>query len=283
MDKLRKHSYILITLIYLLALLAAAAVYLLLKERLPLVWTLLVADIAATLVIWGFSWAYGNVSIYDPYWSVIPPVFLTFFAAVRGSFSLPAILLLIAVWYWGIRLTLNWAVTFHRFSQEDWRYSRFRGRLSPLMFQGLSLFGFQMMPTLVVFAGMMPGFVLLDHPGSVYAGTWAGFAICLAATSIQWISDNQSHSFRAAHPGEVCEAGLWKRGRHPNYFGEIAFWWGIWMMQAASKGFARPWLLIGPLAITALFLFVSIPMMEKRQLANKPGYAAYRQRTRKLI
>ena len=151
------------------------------------------------------------------------------------------------------------------------------------MFQGLSLFGFQMMPTLVVFAGMMPGFVLLDHPGSVYAGTWAGFAICLAATSIQWISDNQSHSFRAAHPGEVCEAGLWKRGRHPNYFGEIAFWWGIWMMQAASKGFARPWLLIGPLAITALFLFVSIPMMEKRQLANKPGYATYRQRTRKLI
>ena len=55
------------------------------------------------------------------------------------------------------------------------------------------------------------------------------------------------------------------------------------MMQAASKGFARPWLLIGPLAITALFFFVSIPMMEKRQLANKPGYAAYRQRTRKLI
>ena len=70
MDKLRKHSYILITLIYILALLAAAAVYLLLKERLPLVWTLLVADIAATLVIWGFSWAYGNVSIYDPYWTL---------------------------------------------------------------------------------------------------------------------------------------------------------------------------------------------------------------------
>lgn len=283
MDKLRKHSFILITLIYAMAFLAAAAVYFLLRERLPLVWTLLAADIAATLVTWGFSLAYSNVSIYDPYWSVIPPVFLTVFAALKGNFSLSAILLLTAVWYWGIRLTLNWAATFKRFSQEDWRYSKYRGAISPLLFQLLNLFGFQMMPTLVVFAAMLPGFALLENPGSAYAGTWAAFAICVAATSIQWISDNQSHAFRAAHPGEICEVGLWKSGRHPNYFGEILFWWGVWMMQAASNGFAQPGLIVGPLAITALFLFISIPMMEKRQLANKPGYAAYRQRTRKLI
>lgn len=75
--------------------------------------------------------------------------------------------------------------------------------------------------------------------------------------------------------------GLWKHGRHPNYFGEIQFWWGIWIMYAALNGF--DWFILGPIAMTALFLGISIPLMEQRQLANKPGYAAYRKQTRILI
>ena len=75
--------------------------------------------------------------------------------------------------------------------------------------------------------------------------------------------------------------GLWKQGRHPNYFGEIMMWWGVWLMYASLRGI--DWLMLAPFAMTDLFLFISIPMMERRQLAPKPEYAAYRKRTRLFV
>ena len=244
-------------------------------------WALLAADVIATVIVWGFGLVYENVSVYDPYWSVAPPVMFTAFAMYKGCWTLPVVLLLVAVWYWGIRLTYNWAVTFKGLAHEDWRYTKYREAQSPALFFVTNLFGLNMMPTLVVFACMMPGFGLsgLDAPAN--ALTWLGFAICIAAASIQLIADMQSRRFRAAHPGRVCDTGLWRRGRHPNYFGEISMWWGVWIMYASLCGL--DWLVLGPIAMTALFLFISIPLMESRQLANKPTYTAYRSRTRILI
>ena len=148
-----------------------------------------------------------------------------------------------------------------------------------------------MVPTLVVFAAMLPGLKLyepmaFDFEQSGLSSLSAavlvvGFLVCLASATIQLIADKQSHDFRAVHPGEVCNVGLWKHGRHPNYFGEIQFWWGIWVMYAALNGFDG--FILGPIAMTALFLGISIPLMEHRQLANKPGYADYRKQTRLLI
>ena len=132
----------------------------------------------------------------------------------------------------------------------------------------------------MTFAALLPGFALYEGAQAV-ALTWMGFAVCLLAATIQLVADTQIHRFRREHPGQYCTAGLWRHGRHPNYFGEISMWWGVWLMYAAEGGL--DWLVIGPLIVTALFLFVSIPMMERRQLANKPGYADYRRRTRMLI
>lgn len=69
--------------------------------------------------------------------------------------------------------------------------------------------------------------------------------------------------------------------RHPNYFGEVQMWWGVWLMYASLRGI--DWLILAPVAMIALFLFISIPMMERRQLERKPGYAEYRKQTRMLI
>ena len=251
-----------------------------LLDVMPEMWALLLADVIVTVIIWGFGIAYENVSIYDPYWSVIPPVVFTLTAFYKGCFSLPVILLLVAVWVWGIRLTGNWAWTFKGVGHEDWRYTRYRETLSPFLFQVTNFFGLNLMPTLLVFACMLPGFGLFDTVDANWL-TWVGFAMCLTATSIELFADIQSHRFRAAHPGQVCDAGLWKHGRHPNYFGEILMWWGVWVMYASRHGV--DWLMLAPFAMTYLFLFISIPMMERRQLATKPGYAEYRKKTRLFI
>ena len=285
----------LITAIYLLATIVAITVFYAMKNgpildhsaTVKLLLSLFVADVVATIIVWAFGLLYENVSVYDPYWSVFPPVAFLLWAFYTGVWSLPVILLLIASWFWGWRLTRNWVITFKGIGHEDWRYTKYRS-LHPVLFHLINFFGLNMVPTLVVFAAMLPGLKLYENPLSFkftsavsFGLLFLGFVICLIAPTIQLIADKQSHDFRAAHPGEVCNVGLWKHGRHPNYFGEILFWWGIWIMYVPFGGI--DWFILGPIAMTALFLGISIPLMEQRQLANKPGYAEYRRQTRILI
>ena len=280
-DYSKVSSIVIITFVYFFAIAVGFFSYGELCDSMSETLSLLAADVIATLIVWGFGLVFGNVSVYDPYWSVAPPVMFTAWAVYKNCLSFPVILLLIAIWYWGIRLTGNWAKTFKGLSHEDWRYTRYRKTLSPVLFQITNLFGLNMMPTLLVFACMIPGFRLFGITDSANWLTWLGFAICISSATIQLVTDTQSHKFRAAHPGQVCNFGLWKHGRHPNYFGEIKMWWGVWVMYASFCGI--DWLVLGPIAMTALFLFISIPMMECRQLENKPGYSDYRKVTRLLI
>lgn len=274
-------SIIIITFIYLIAVIAGFIVFNQLGDILHEYWALFLADVVATIIVWAFGLYYKNVSVYDPYWSLFPPVAFTAWAFHKMVFSTPVILLLVAIWYWGIRLTGNWAYTFKGLDHEDWRYTRYRESQPPLLFHIINFFGLNMVPTLVVFGAMLPGLGLFESTASANPLTWVGFVICLTSATIQLLADTQIHRFRDSHPGQYCNVGLWRHGRHPNYFGEIMMWWGVWVMYASLFGF--DWFIIGPVAMTALFLCVSIPMMERRQLQNKPGYADYKKTTRRLI
>lgn len=292
-------SIALITAIYVLAALAGVLLFRYLTssgEQLlsPLdkgegeLFALFLADVLATVIVWAFGLLYENVSVYDPYWSVFPPVAFLLWAFHTGAWTLPVILLLIASFYWGWRLTRNWAITFKGIAHEDWRYTKYRS-LHPLLFHLLNLFGLNMMPTLVVFTAMLPGLRLYEVPSSTLSEASPltccllalGCVVCLTAATIQLIADKQIHDFRAAHPGKCCNVGLWKHGRHPNYFGEMLFWWGIWVMYCAFEGVNL--FILCPVVMSAMFIGISVPLMEKRQLQNKPEYADYRKQTRMLI
>jgi len=280
-EQSKSMSLFILTVVYVLAAVGGYFVFVGLQPSMHELWALLVADVAATVIVWGFGLLFKNVSVYDPYWSVAPPLMYTAWAFYKDVFNLPVLLLLVAVWYWGIRLTGNWAYTFHGLAHEDWRYTRYRKTQGALLFGLTNFFGLNMMPTLLVFLAMLPGFELFEGAATANIGLWAGFAMCIAAATIQLVADTQIHRFRNAHPGQYCNVGLWRKGRHPNYFGEILMWWGVWVMYA-SQGIID-WRIAGPIAMTALFLFVSIPMMERRQRQNKPGYEEYCKRTRVLI
>ena len=76
--------------------------------------------------------------------------------------------------------------------------------------------------------------------------------------------------------------GLWGRSRHPNYFGEITFWWGLCILGLAADPSAL-WILVGPVAIALLFLFVNLPMIEKRMAKRRPGWAEHAARVPLLL
>ncbi|MBQ9409259.1 MAG: DUF1295 domain-containing protein [Clostridia bacterium] len=145
-------SFAILAAIYLFAGIAGVLLY----RYLPFSYwlRLLCADVAATAVLFAFSCLLGNASVYDPYWSVFPPVALTLLAFGRPLTALTQ-LHLIAVWVWGLRLTANWAYTFQGLDHQDWRYTMLReksGRAYPFV----NFFGIHLVPTLNVYGCMLP-------------------------------------------------------------------------------------------------------------------------------
>ena len=113
---------------------------------------LFVADFVATVFVWLWGVIFRNSSVYDPYWSVAPPLMLTGYAVYCGAFTLPVILMLIAVWYWAIRLTVNWAYTFPNLNKQDWRYDMYKERF-PRLWHIVNFTGINLIPTVVITHG----------------------------------------------------------------------------------------------------------------------------------
>jgi steroid 5-alpha reductase family enzyme len=88
------------------------------------------------------------------------------------------------------------------------------------------------------------------------------------------------HKFRREGSGGFIRSGLWKRSRHPNYACEILMWWSVGLACFFALDYQLP-LLTGALVNTLMFLFVSIPMADKRQ-SRKPGFEEYKKSTRML-
>ena len=110
-----------------------------------------------------------------------------------------------------------------------------------------------------------------------------GLIISLVAATIQLISDIQVHKFRKNNPrNKYIDEGLWKYSRHPNYFGEVLMWWGVYLFMLFSD-FSRWYLIIGAILNTLLFIFISIPMQEKRLLTYKDNYNEYQRSTSMLL
>ena len=270
-----------ITAIYVIAIAIGILVFHALPD-LHIFLRILISDISATVFVFLTGVILKNVSVYDPYWSVAP---IAVFTGIALEYSRPdagVILLLLAVWYWGVRLTLNWAHTFVNLDKQDWRYDHFKQKF-PRLFQLISFFGLNMFPTMVVFLVMLPGIEFLQASTFSWI-TAAGFIICTGATTIQLVADVQMHRFRRENSGkgQIIRNGLWKHSRHPNYLGEILMWWGVYViMLSALPG--RWILFIGALVNTLMFLFVSIPLADRRNGKIRQGFDAYRKETNALL
>ena len=276
-------SMLILLVLYLLAIIVGIIVFLNL-ESLSLIPRLLIADIAATLVIWIFSLIIKNASAYDPYWSVIPPIILILvFFHLELSSSFPIYLMIAGLSIWSLRLTYNWAANWEGFHEQDWRYTIMYQK-SPKLFFLSNLFGIQLFPTLIVFIQLIGAVTFMSVDPSLSMFTWLGFGIMVISALIQFIADGQMRSFKQRTKGQkLCiEEGLWKYSRHPNYFGEVMVWWGLYVIYFGSV-MRLDLLILAPIAMTSLFLFISIPWMEKKIIKTRPEYVGYQKRVSMLI
>ena len=281
----RSHSFTVVGVAYLVALVAALAVLHLLPDTTPL-WRVLAADVAATLVVFACSMAVRNSSLYDPYWSVAPPFVVLFWAAEASAGTVPLrqVLVGMLVFAWGARLTMNWARGWQGLSHQDWRYVNLYAQ-SPMPSWLVSLLGIHLFPTVQVYLGclaLLPAVARGTQPAGIL--DLAALIVTAGAIVIETVADEQLRAFnRTKVSGDILASGLWRYSRHPNYFGELAFWWGLWLFGLAADPGTWWWTLIGPVAMTAMFLFASIPMLDQRSLERRPGYAEHMQRVSTLV
>lgn len=268
--------------LYVLACTVGVAVFSLVSS-LPDIYRFLLADVASTLVIYLCSMLFKNASLYDPYWSVIPPFMVGFAMIYYQAFGLANILLLIALSVWGIRLTYNWASLWTGFHDMDWRYVEMK-RKAPKLYPLTNLFGIQMFPTAIVFAQLACALMMIKINPQANFLTFLGAAIIGISALIQLIADQQMKRFKARTHGEkkCIEEGLWKYSRHPNYFGEIMVWWGVYVMYLDAVE-TLDFMIISPILMTSLFLLISIPWMERKILQTRPEYMDYQKRVSMII
>lgn len=141
-----------------------------------------------------------------------------------------------------------------------------------------------------VWALMIPATLALTGDGTPGLLIYIGAAIWLAGFGIESIADLQKYRFthNPAHKGRWIESGLWRYSRHPNYFGEITVWLGIYLYAFSHLSTAGRLVgLVSPLFIAVLLLYISgIPILENNadmKWGEDPAYQKYKKRTSLLI
>jgi steroid 5-alpha reductase family enzyme len=205
------------------------------------------------------------------------------FLALAGQFAAAAassrgMLVLALVTVWGLRLSLHIGLR-NRGKAEDPRYRKWREEWGThaTVRAYFQVFLLQGLLTVVI---LTPVTYVLAHRSSDL--TWLdalGAALWLVGFVFEAVGDLQLARFKKdpRNRGRVVTAGLWKYTRHPNYFGEVTLWWGIWLIACSVPGGWKT--VFGPATITALILLVSgIPLLERKYEGNLE-FKEYQRRT----
>ena len=178
---------------------------------------------------------------------------------------------------WGFRLA--WHIhARNKGKGEDYRYLAWRNEwgkwfyprsyIQVYLLQGMFLF-LIVSPVLLINKSTGNDLGTLDMIG---AAVWV-LGFCFEA-----VGDAQLARFvkNPGNTGKLMRSGLWAYTRHPNYFGEVVQWWGVWLIALAVPG---GWVgVVGPVTITFLILKVSgIPMLEKK-MEEHPEFREYKRR-----
>ncbi len=195
-----------------------------------------------------------------------------------GVYSIRGILVSVLVLIWGVRLAMH-IHNRNRGRAEDPRYRTWREEWGEWFVLRSFLQVFMLQGILLVMVAVPVITANQAAPAPLALSDFPGLATWLCGFGFEVIGDRQLHLFvrNPQNRGKLMTSGLWRYTRHPNYFGEVTLWWGIWLMTLPLQG---GWLaVVGPLTITMLILKVSgIPMLEK-PYEDRADFREYKRRT----
>jgi steroid 5-alpha reductase family enzyme len=239
---------------------------------------------ALMLCTWLLSLVQRNASLIDIGWGlgfvlIGVACYLQQSKIASGQSGLADELLLLLIVLWGLRLSAylcwrNWG------KPEDYRYAAMREKWGNRfgMVSLLTVFGLQGAIMWLVSLPIQQGIGYSNS--SSFGFLLLGALLWLIGWSFETVGDWQLAKFKA-NPNnrqKVCDQGLWKYTRHPNYFGDFLVWWGFYLLSIAQG--AAWWTVVSPLVMSFLLMRVSgVPLLEKAMVESKPGYSDYLKRT----
>ncbi len=206
-------------------------------------------------------------------------IIVAVFSYIVGKKTAVGLIMTILVIIWGARLTKH---LFKRIknSKEDYRYQEYRKNYKGNNFD---LYFFFRMYLVQYLLNIIIGFTVIytNIYGNVDISylTYIGIIVWILGFIFESVGDHQLKVFKSDknNKGKLMTTGLWKYTRHPNYFGEVTQWWGIYII--AISNFTRLWLIFSPLTITLLILFVSgVPLLEKKY-DGRDDWEEYKRKT----
>ena len=232
------------------------------------------------VLVWLLSLKMGRCGIIDAFWGpgFVLISWLAFLnSGIASSDRLDLIFLLVMVTLWGMRLGIHLSIRVFSDPHEDRRYAAMRDKYQPhwwlkslgivFLLQGLIMW-FVAWPVTTAFAGGDgKSLAILGSVGIFLWGTGLFF---------ETVGDLQLARFRAdeRNKGKVLNTGLWGMTRHPNYFGDFAVWWGLWMFSVSCG--APLWTIVSPAVMGFFLMKVSgVTLLEKDIAERRPGYADY--------
>ncbi|CAM8974084.1 unnamed protein product [Rhodiola kirilowii] len=202
---------------------------------------------------------------------------------LKGTWHFRQVVLTVLVVIWGLRLAVFLLMRILQWG-EDRRFDEMRNNLGKLavfwIFQAVWVWTVSLPVTVVNASSREPSLQAADIIG------WIMWGVGL---SIEATADQQKLVFKNSpeNRGKWCAVGIWKYTRHPNYFGEMLLWWGVFVAATPVLEGAEWLVIFGPIFLTLLLLFVSgIPMLEEsadKKFGNVAGYRQYKSKTSPLI
>ena len=242
--------------------------------------------LAAITSLWVISIIIRDVSIIDMAFSGLISVLIGFSFWKTQAQGPAALITLFAVLIWGLRMSVylvhrNWG------HGEDVRYTKLRSWAPEgWAFHWLSLRQVFLLQGVVIWLLTLPQqiFFWVAPAVDMTAIAWLGLSLWGIGFFFETVGDWQLSKFRAdeSKRGTVLNTGLWRYTRHPNYFGELAQWWGLFLIaiQVPQVGFG----LVGVLLYSWLVVRVTgKATLEKKLGREKPDYEDYVRTTSGLI
>ncbi len=244
---------------------------------------------AAAFLLFSFTWLLSrrlnNYSFVDITWSYSLALLAPLYALFTAGDSTRRALVLVMACVWSIRLGTYLLIRIRRHHpHEDIRYQVMRQKWAGNLGSRFFAF-FQAQAALVVILSVPFALALRNTTSAICFVEWIGFAMWLMAIMGESLADAQMNRFKsdATNTGKVCNLGLWRYSRHPNYFFEALIWLGFWLFACGS-----PWgwaTIYAPLLILFFLLRVTgIPLTEKCAVESKgDAYRQYQKTTSSFI
>ncbi len=200
----------------------------------------------------------------------------------NGSFTLRQLTGCLLVLIWGLRLSVRIYLR-NRGRGEDERYRKWREEWGKSFFIRSYLQVFLLQGGILLLNCAPILFINTYKAGNLGYLDLLGVVLWVLGFGFESVADWQLDRFikNPDNRGKIMDKGLWRYSRHPNYFGEVTMWWGIYIIALSVPwGWAS---IIGPLTISYIILFVSGVPMTERFMENNPAFADYKRRTSSFL